>query len=155
MPQVIADLLQRESRAYKMTCTGVTQAVRAAVQCRNAQFGEASANDVIERTWRERAEGGVHGEEDLASFAPGPSLTEIPQNRSTHFIHERVLLSAALLRTSNGDDLFFPVDVLQAQPGDFPAAECVNRKQHQDGAISNSAWRVRVGAGNQTLHILP
>src|SRR6266581_4279000 len=124
-------------------------------QCRNTHLIEACTHDVVERTRRKRPEGGFQSQEDLTATATRPNLAQVPQHRLTDFIHERVLLGAALLGTSDGNDLFFPVHVMHAQTGNFSVTECVNREQHQDRTISNVARLVAVNAGDETLHISP
>ena len=86
------------------------------------------------------------------------NVVEPPANTATARRPPRLradIAGTALLGTGNGNEFFFPVHVLDAQAGNFPAAECVNCKQHQDGAISNVARLVSIGAGDQTLHISP
>src|SRR5207247_9871921 len=143
------------SLAHKMACLGASRGVRATAQCRNAQFRQARTDNVVERTRRQRPEWRLQGQKNLATPTTPPNLLQIAQNRVAHLAYERILLGPPLLGTGNGNEFFFPVHVLDAQAGDFLAAESVNCKQHQHGAISNLAWLVRVGTGDETLYIGP
>src|ERR1700679_1648173 len=65
-------------------------------------------------------------QEDLSPLGAGPHLAEIPQNRGTDLVDEWIMLTLALLRAADVDDLPFPVNIFKAEMAYLPAAQTVN-----------------------------
>ena len=51
--------------------------------------------------------------EDVPGIDPRPGILEIFEDRLSHFVLDRILLSPAVLCAPNGEDFALPIEVLQ------------------------------------------
>jgi hypothetical protein len=94
------------------------------------------ADKVVHGARRERPKRSFERHEQLSMGTPRPSVLKILKYRVTNRGHQRVILEPPLLGPFDPDDLSCPIEVLEAQPAHFAAAQAINCKQHQDGAVA-------------------
>jgi len=133
----------------------VAQGVGTPVEGRAAHRGQAAAGDVVEAPGGERPEGGLEREEHLAPGTAWADALQVVQDRLPHGARQRVGLGAALLGPRHPDHLVFPVEVLQAQPGNLAHAQAVDGEEQQEGPIPDVARPVGLGTREEALHLLP
>jgi hypothetical protein len=75
--------------------------------------------------------------EDVAIIDTRSDISKISKNRLTHFVLDRILLSAAMLGAPNGEDFTLPIKILQTQVDDLTRAQSIDRKQKQEGPGAN------------------
>ena len=155
MPEVVADLLQRQPLGQQASGTGVPQGVGAIVGQGHVQGEKPPANGLPQADAGQRPERCPEHEEDLA---PGRSRAHLPQvtedgitDRATQRIGPRLLG----LAVRDGQHLPLPIEVLQAQAHDFTGPEAVDRQKHEQGMIANVGRSVSPRGGECPIHVVP
>ena len=80
---------------------------------------------------------------------------QVAQNRVSNGCHQRVLLCATLLRTSDMKDLAAPVNILQVEPHHLAAPQSVDNQQHDHRTVAQIDRAVAGKTGDESLHIFP
>src|SRR5271170_982702 len=73
-------------------------------------------------------------------------ILKIFEDRLSHFVLDRILLSSAVLRTPNGEYFALPVKVFQTQLNDLAAAQPINCEQQQEGLGAKMLGFVPLGS---------
>ena len=155
MPEMVADLLQRQPLFQQMSGAGVPQGVGAIVRQGHVQGMESPLNHLSQAAPRQRPEGRPEGEEHLAPSRPGAGLPEVTEDGIPDRPAQRVDPRLLPLAGRDGQGLVPPIEVLQAQAHDFAGAEAVDRQEHQQGTIPDVDGSIPLRSSECPAHLLP
>ena len=97
-----------------------------------------SATTAIETSRRHRSDGSEDLEKQLAKRASRPGLLEVPDDRLADDGHQRIDLGTSRLRTTDGQTVVLPVDVVKAQSGDLTGPQPIDSQQQEDRAVPDT-----------------
>jgi len=115
MPEMIGNLLERNAFGQQMRRARVPERVWAIAWQHKSEPMQAVA---YHRAESRSGEGSIRldaRQKYLSQLALRSHLAEVSKDRCPDFTDERVVLSLALLGTSNAEDLTLPVDILKAK----------------------------------------
>jgi hypothetical protein len=142
MPEMIGNLLERNAFGQQMRRARVPERVWAIAWQHKSEPMQAVA---YHRAESRSGEGSIRldaRQKYLSQLALRSHLAEVSKDRCPDFTDERVVLSLALLGTSNAEDLTLPVDILKAKVAHLAAAHAVHGYDQQHRVIPDLARRV-------------
>ncbi len=98
---------------------------------------------------------GHSAQEHLPGGGLGPAVAQVVDQRLTDRRRQREGGVVARLALGDAEALPLPIDVVQPEGGDLPAAQPVAHQQHQDGVIPPAAGCAAVDAGQHLGHLGP
>src|SRR5215467_14791349 len=129
MPEVITDFLEGQVAGDKMGSAGVAQRMRPIMQPSIPDLDQAGAGQMMEGTRRQRAPRRPERHEDFPALTLWPHGPEIPNQDRSEGQGQRIDLRAVLLGTCNRHLCMGPIELSEAQGGDFCPAQPVESEE--------------------------
>ena len=111
MPEVIGDLLERYTFGQQMRRAGVPKSMRSVAWQNEPEPLKTLAHNRAESCSSEGSIGLDASQKDLPQRTLRSNLAEVSKNYCPNLTDERIVLTLALLVTSNANDFPLPVDV--------------------------------------------
>ena len=145
MPQMVADLFERQAIGNKPGSTGVTQRVRPSMGDVDSKRNELAVDDIVNGARRDRTPRRLQPDKYFRTWSMRANGVDVTRQRFGYGGQKRVDLRLSPLQTKYPQRTSAPIDLVKPQRRDFAAAQSVDCKQHQDRTITNVSGCVRPG----------
>lgn len=132
MAEKITDLLERRALVQQACCACMSQDMRPSALALDSGILKSLVRQRPQSRCAERSIRRRERYEKMPASASRAASFEILQYRVTNLLLERKGLRPTSLRVIHNEDFIGPVEIAQHQPGDFTAAQPVDRKQRED-----------------------
>src|SRR6516225_11933946 len=120
MPEVAADLVERQPSLQQVRRTGMAESMRAVVRQRHTQRVQAATGQSCQATASQGSDGRSERQEDLAMTGARPYLLQVTQHGIADGLAEGIGPNLLGLGASNQELLPLPVEIVQTEAHDLP-----------------------------------